>query len=918
MTEASLWPFDRATLPASHDPAAAGAAAYADETAALLFTLLHDVVREREPELAAVLASSTPVTPAPRPARVLQLLGIWLQLLAVTEQNAAMRRRRQVETERGPEALRGSLLQVLGQAKSLGIGADEVRALLGNLRVRPTLTAHPTEAKRVTVLERHRRIYRLLVDLESPRWTPRERQGLIDSIRNEIALLWMTGELRLEKPTVEQEVHWVLHFFNETLFEQVPLLHERFERALEAVYPGERFEVPPAVHLGSWVGGDRDGNPFVTGAVTEWTLRRHHRTALERYHRRLDELVRALSVSDRHVTVPAEFREALSTALRAVSIGGEIERRNPGEVFRQFVSCVLARLESTMGGAPPGAGGAYRGADELLADLRLLDRSVAAACGEGIARGYVRPIVREVQIFRFCTVRLDLRQNTTRTTEALQALWRHRHGPGAGDAPDPASGEWAAWVAAELLRPRRDPVPPGSLDAGAAETLDLFRLVARLRDEIDREAIGAFVLSMTRSAADVLGIYLLAKEAGLFADREGVERCTLPLVPLFETIEDLRQAPQVMRELLETPVVRRSLRDQGGVQEVMIGYSDSNKDGGFFTANWELYQAQRRLTRLGREVGVPIAFFHGRGGSVSRGGAPTGRAIAAQPAGSINGWFRLTEQGEVVSYKYANRGTAGYQLELLTASVVQHALISEREAGLAPVSEFDEAMEAIAGASFAAYRRLIDEPGILTYLRQASPLEEASHLNLGSRPAKRFNANTLADLRAIPWVMAWSQNAHFVPGWFGVGAGLENFFTVRGERGERLLRKMFEQSRLFRLVLDEVEKTLVRVDFDIATEFASLVEDTSARDRIWSVLRDEHERTTRMVLRVTGAASVAERFPRYLRQHRRRLSAVQQASRMQVDFLRQFRSTSGEARDEALQGLLLALNCVAAGLGWTG
>jgi phosphoenolpyruvate carboxylase len=623
-------------------------------------------------------------------------------------------------------------------------------------------------------------------------------------------------------------------------------------------------------------------------------------------------------VSDRLVEVPAEFREALSAGLALVPNGVELERRNPGEVFRQFISCLLARLGEALDGTVATRRIAYRNADELLTDLRKLERAVAAACGESIATAYVRPIRREVEIFRFSTVRLDLRQNTTRTTQTLQALWQHRNGPQPSDPPPVGTSAWSGWVAAELTRPRREPIPPGAIGEPAGESLELLRLVSRLRDEIDREAIGAFVLSMTRSAADVLGIYLLAKEAGLFADREGVERCTLPIVPLFETIEDLRQAPQVMRELLETPLVRRSLREQGGVQEVMIGYSDSNKDGGFFTANWELYQAQRRLTRVGREIGVPIAFFHGRGGSVSRGGAPTGRAIAAQPAGSINGWFRLTEQGEVVSYKYANRGTAGYQLELLTASVVQHALLSEHEAGLTPVTEFDEVMEAVAGAAFAAYRRLVDEPGLLGYLRQASPLEEASHLNLGSRPAKRFNAEALSDLRAIPWVMAWSQNAHFIPGWFGVGSGLENFMSVRGERGERLLRKMFEQSRLFRLVLDEVEKTLVRVDFEIAMEFGALVEDPAARDRIWTTIREEHERTTRMVLRVTGATSVAQRFPRYLRQYRRRQPAIQQASRMQVELLRRYRSASGSSREDALQGVLLALNCVAAGLGWTG
>ena len=313
----------------------------------------------------------------------------------------------------------------------------------------------------------------------------------------------------------------------------------------------------------------------------------------------------------------------------------------------------------------------------------------------------------------------------------------------------------------------------------------MFQLVRRLREEIDREAFGAFVLSMTRSVDDMLGAYLLAKTAGLFADTPGIESCTLPIVPLFETIDDLQRAPAIMRELLAVPLVQRSVRAQGGVQEVMIGYSDSNKDGGFLTSNWELYKAQTKLTRVGKELGVPIAFFHGRGGSVSRGGAPTGRAIAAQPAGSIPGRMRITEQGEVVSFKYANRGTAQYQIELLAASVVEHALKSEREEALVPTAEFDEAMEALSGAAQAAYRRLVDHPDLLPYYQIGSPLEEISLLNLGSRPARRFGARSLSDLRAIPWVFAWSQNRHFVPGWFGVGSGILTFLQVRGERGAR-------------------------------------------------------------------------------------------------------------------------------------
>jgi hypothetical protein len=291
-----------------------------------------------------------------------------------------------------------------------------------------------------------------------------------------------------------------------------------------------------------------------------------------------------------------------------------------------------------------------------------------------------------------------------------------------------------------------------------------------MRGEIDREAFGALILSMTRSAADILGVYLLAKEGGLFADTAAVERCTLPIVPLLETIPDLRRAAPILKELLAVPLVQRSLYVQGKIQEVMIGYSDSNKDGGYFTANWELAKAQSNLTRLGQELGVTIAFFHGRGGSVSRGGAPAGRAIAASPAGSIRGQFRVTEQGEVVSFKYANRGTAAYQIELLGASAVEHVLRSEREAALIPVHEFHEAMEALSGTAWSAYRKLMETPTMLDYLQQSSPLEELSMLNIGSRPARRTQARTLADLRAIPWVFAWTQNRHMLSGWYGVGS----------------------------------------------------------------------------------------------------------------------------------------------------
>jgi phosphoenolpyruvate carboxylase len=849
-----------------------------------------------------------------------------------------MRRRRQVEAERGYDQLRGTFAQVISSAAA-SIPADEIRALLEVLRVRPVITAHPTEAKRVTVLEKHRRIYRRLVDLESPRWTPRERQALVDGLQNEIELLWNTGELRLAKPTVPQEVFWGLHFFNETLFEAVPDLLDKLERALAHAYPGERFQVPPFFQFGSWIGGDRDGNPFVTNEVTRSTLVENRLTGLQRYRRRLAELVRALSITERAMPASESFRAALERELAASGEGDEIAGRNPGEIFRQYLACMVRRVDVMIAAAERGqvthdpAG--YASADALVADLRLIEDALNSAGSRSIASLLVRPIRREVESFRFSTVRLDVRENTTMLNAALADLWRTELAPSGargGQADGRSGGQldgrelpaqdseaWRQWLGSELARPLVPGAAPPELPPESAETLGMFQLVRELREEIDREAFGTFVLSMTRSASDVLGAYLLAKTAGLFADTAGVESCTLPIVPLFETIEDLQRAPAIMKELLAVPLVRRSVRAQGGVQEVMIGYSDSNKDGGFLTSNWELSKAQIKLTRLGKEAGVPMAFFHGRGGSVSRGGAPTGRAIAAQPAGSIQGRMRITEQGEVVSFKYANRGTAQYQIELLAASVVEHSLKSEREKALVPTAEFDEVMEALSGAAQASYRNLVDHPDLFPYYQAASPLEELSMLNLGSRPARRFGARSLSDLRAIPWVFAWSQNRHFVPGWYGVGSGILTFLEVRGQRGATMLDRMFNESRLFRLIVDEVEKTLTYVDLDIAREYSELVPDARVRATILGLIEEEYHRTVEAVLRISGGKELVERYPRFRRRLARRLPTINQVSRQQIELLRRFRQSGGDkTQEELLSALLLSINTIAAGFGATG
>jgi len=879
----------------------------------LLVEQLRRVVEHRAPDAVAALEGGRldGDSSAESVGRSLQAVGLLSQILPIAELHDAMAARQRVERERGFDALTGTFANVVSEWKRVGVPASVVRELLSRFKVVPTITAHPTEAKRVTVLEKLRGINARLVALDAPLVTPRERALLGEELHTELDLLWLTGELKLEKPTVAQEVAWALHFFETTLFGLVWQLHDSLALALAEAYPGEHFDLPAFVEFGSWVGGDRDGNPNVTNEVTRAAVREYRAKSLHRYQRRIAELTRSLSIAERAAQLPASFHAALEKALAASGEGERLATRNPGELCRQWLSVVQRRLAATVDESvrkrgdealtlPP-----YASADELVADVRTLERAlVDAECG-AIARALVVPVRREVEAFRFSTVRLDLRQQSGVFNAAVEELSAARGG-GAG----------IEWVREALVRPRRDG-EPGATTPAAQETVGMFSLVRELRASADRKAFGSLIISNTQSATDVLHAYLLAKEGGLFHDAAGVESCTIPIVPLFETIDDLRRAPAIMRELLGVPVVKRSVRALGGVQEVMIGYSDSNKDGGFLTSNWELYQAQKRLARVAAECGVELSFFHGRGGSVSRGGAPTHRAIAAQPPGTIRGRMRTTEQGEVVSFKFGYPNAALYQLELLASSVLEYSLPADEAV---PVPGLEEAMEALSGAAFAAYRGLIQHPGLIAYYTAATPLDELAMLNLGSRPARRSATRALSDLRAIPWVFAWTQNRHLIPGWYGVGSALQSFLSVRGARGEAMLRRMFDETPIFRLIVDEVEKTLAQVDLELVRAYAELVPDELARAGVLSLIEAEHARAVEGVLFLTGETVLAERFPQFRRRMTRRLGMLERAHYQQIELLRRVRSEGkGSANgDDDLAALLLSINCIAAGFGTTG
>ena len=768
----------------------------------------------------------------------------------------------------------------------------------------------------MTVLEIHRRIYLKLYELESPRWTPRERVQLLKALRNEIDLLWLTGEIRLEKPTVEQEIHWGLHFFRETLFDRTVSLCDLLEAALQRHYPETPSRVRPPLRYSSWIGGDRDGNPFVTVDVTRYALRENRSAIVARLEQRLNDLAQLVSLSSQEIAFPGAFLERVARQIERSGDGGAISSRNAHEPFRQFFTALKLRLALTFSDAPRGAGFEPLDTEELIAELLAAEEALAQMQAVSIASSMVRPVRWEVETFGFRTVSLDIRQNTTVINRVLQEIWRKLNPLEEGEAPQSGSAEWQAWIEAELAKPLGFLPRFRGMSEEARELLSLLDLVRDTIDGPDPQAIGAFILSMTQSAADVLGLYLLAKFSGLFSDETARETCRIRVVPLFETIDDLRAAPQIMTELLAHPMVRSSIAAQGGRQEVMLGYSDSNKDGGFFCASFELFEAQRRLIRIGRDAGVSISFFHGRGGSVSRGGAPTGRAIAAQPAGTIDGHMRVTEQGEVVSSKFANRGTAQHNLEILAASVFVHSLKSIDEPELKVNPEHQSAVEWIAQASFRHYRKLAEDKSLLDYFHQASPVEELANLKLGSRPARRFGAKGIGDLRAIPWVFAWSQNRHLLTGWYGLGYALDDFLVPRGGDGMRLLRDMYAKSRGFRLAVDEVEKSLYLADMNVAEQYAALVTDRTAAERLFALIRHEHGRTARTILDLTGEKRLCERFEGLQRRFERVRPMVDQANRWQVQLLQDTRR--GQGGEKLMMPLLMTMNCVAAGLGWTG
>jgi phosphoenolpyruvate carboxylase len=892
------------------------------------------------------------------PLRAYQLaraFSFYFELINLAETNHRKRRRlaHQLEESSQPATWkpvqkpvqRGSLRGTLRAIRAAGASLPQALRLLSNICVTPVFTAHPTEVARRSVMFKRRRISDLLEQLDRIPIPAAQLEQLEADLLAEITALWQTDDVRAARPTVRDEIRMALDYFESSLFDTLPVLYAEVRHALTAEYSDSAANVPALADLpllvtfGSWIGGDRDGNPFVTPETTTEALAMSRDLLYTHYLRRLQNIFDQLASSTQQVPVSTELAEKLDGYLAILRTAGpacpelRLIERFPHEYIRLFVACIMIRLGgSAQSNAQPTPGAPsqsvssievgstrsiplYTRPSELLADLTTLRQSLLENRGHRLAALLIDPLLLEARTYGLHLQALDIRQHARVHAAAIAEL-------SALFAETPGAPSQSAL-----------PIEVGSLTPQTAEVLDTFRTLAHLKRTVPPESLPRYVISGATSAEDVLNVVRLARIGGVTVEGSQDDPGLQP-VPLFESIEDLRNAPAICRCLWSSPAYQPLLESWSRTQEVMLGYSDSNKDGGMITSTWEIFKAHRALHTVARETGVDLRLFHGRGGTVGRGGGPTHRAIFAQPTESFNGELRITEQGEVLNWKYSDVVLAERNLELMIAAsldaLARPALAQDPNSshltGVLPPA-WERTLETLSATSYDFYRaHIVDSPDTFAYFEQATPVAELEHARIGSRPAKRTDASSakkrsMEDLRAIPWVFGWMQSRHLVPAWFGVGHALNAFVTTdNGERAtENLshLQTIFRSFPLFIDIVRNVEMALAKADFGIARLYASLVADEDLRTRVFTMLEDEFNLTTRMVLAVTGQSTLLEKNPVLEHSIRLRNPYVDPMSLLQVELIRRKRAAAEP--DPALDRAITAtINGISAGLRNTG
>ena len=862
----------------------------------------HAATRELEELVAALPLDAAQI--------LMRSLSRWFQLLNLAEDNERVRRLRRRERAHADAPRAGSLRAAIQHLAERGTTADELREMLAGAELRLVMTAHPTEARRRTTVEKLARIFARLRDLDERASAPGDAATARRALAGTIQELWGSDEVRAASPTPLDEVHGGLVYFASTLHLVVPELYRELEAAVEECYPGEAIPVPPLLTFGSWMGGDRDGNPNVTAAVTAEALEMMRTACLHLLEGRIELLAQRVSLSDRLVDRAPELEAALAAlAVLFPDEAARLEARNPEEPYRRFFSLLVARVRATR----VGNAGAYAGPRELLADLRLAQRSLRAGHGQFVAATQLHDTIRQVEVFGFHFARLDIREHADRhgaaIAEILSALGVHEAYASLGAA------ERSALLAREIAE--RRPLIPSDLSGLSADTQEVvrtFRTLGELLRGRHAGAVQSYVISGTEEPAHLLEVLLLMKECGLA--EAGGERALLRIVPLFESEDSLERSPETLRALLELGVYRAALRAVGDEQEVMIGYSDSNKDAGYVASGWATYRAQVALADELERHGLAWVFFHGRGGALGRGGGPANRAIHAQPPGTVAGRMKMTEQGEVLSAKFSLPEIAHRELELTGSAV----LVSTLEPASGPDPErlerYGEVVTEMARLSAEEYRDLVyGDPALEAFFHAATPVDEISRLQLGSRPARRRETRDIAGFRAIPWVFSWTQARIVLPAWFGLGSALE---AAVSEHGLELLQEMEREWPFFAALLSNAEMACAKADLTVGRRYAELVEDRAVRERIWHRIEAEFSRTCDALLAVTGQGRLLAREPLLRASIDRRNPYVDPMSLLQVELLRRSRAAGGAGDEELARASFLAINGIAAGMRNTG
>lgn len=863
----------------------------------------------------------------PTCTQVVSAFDLSFNLLNVAEENYAMQARRDEERRGG--FVEGALPHYFSEQTTEALAGQLDR--LGDIQIMPVMTAHPTEAKRQTILEKYRAIYLLIFRLENPIWTPRERRAIEREIYNMVTLLWQTGDIHLERPTVREEVQNILFYFKETFYDVIPRLYGELRDHFRKKGIPVESPLPPFLRFGSWVGGDRDGNPFVKAEDTEWAVLTHKDLIFQLYHESLRQLIISLSPSRHLVGVSKGLLKSIEEDAASFPDAAErILSRNPHEPYRQKLVYMKLKLEATQreldrriregdrDDALPTRG--YRNADAFARDLEIIRESLLRHRGVRPAEMEIDAMLTRVRVFGFHLARLDIRQEASRHRETVAEIFsRVKLYAGFLSADEEKKVEI---LTRELMTMRPLLPPHWTLSPESQEVIDTFAAMKKIKGALDPDAVGTYIISMASGRSDILAVLLLAKETGLCGPTsDGGFRSEIDIAPLFETIEDLRAAPAILSGLLQNPAYRQQLQARGRQQEIMLGYSDSSKDSGILTSSWALYESQIRLWEVARKEGVALTLFHGRGGTVGRGGGPTHRAILAQPHHTVEGKIKITEQGEVISSKYANQGTASHQLELLITGVLKAAFgPPPSRINADRMARFQSALEELSEIAYRRYRDLVERPDLYRYFQESTPISEIGLLKMGSRPAYRSQAKSLKDLRAIPWIFSWTQSRQMVGAWYPLGSAFKTFVDRDPAAHGPLLAEMYRTWPFFNNLIDNIQMTLAKADMHIAQHYAELVSDPHLRKAIFGQIRKEHDLTVEMIKQITGQTDILDNDPPLQRSIHLRTPFLDPINYIQVNLIRKLRSQKlgAKERKELIHAILLTINCIATGMRNTG